>query len=369
MTKLLRCLVPALGLALWGAAVAPAEDHVTMEELLGGLDNPCGVAVQPETGHVFVSVTGEPGKIIRFNPADKKVEDAIVGFAKDVYGKGPIYDIGPLGLAFQDKNTLIVGGGGNKDEEELVFVYTVPEPGKQIKADEAKQKLGPLGKTDQVQAEGNYYGVAVTKDAVYVSCNGDDTKGWVARALFKNNQFEKLERFIATKEAVQVDAPVAMAISPRGRIVVSQMGEVNVEKDSLLTFYHAPTGKLLMKLKTNLHDISALAYSPPGKALGWEFKDKDGKPEKSDVQLLYALDFAWPKPEEGGLFRLDDDGKKNDDPEKGIKVVKLCALDKPTAMAFDKDGAAYVTVFGTAKEGDAAKPGKLLKITHKSSVE
>jgi hypothetical protein len=361
----LACL-SAVAMLVSLSVPALAEDPVAIEEVLTGLDNPCGIAIQPETNQIFISLGGDALKIIRVNPADKKQEDVIIGYTKDVYGKGPMYDIGPLGLAFQDKNTLIVGGGGAVDEQELVFVYAVPEPGKSIKADEAKQKLGPLGKTDSAQAEGNYYGVVVTKEAAYFSANGDDTKGWVAKAAIKNNQFDKLERSIATKEATQVDAPVPLAISPKGRIVVGQMGEVTDAKDSLLTFYHAPTGKLLMKLKMDLHDICGLAYSPPGKPLAYEFK------EKSDVQLLYGVDFSWATPANGALYRIDDDGKKNDDAAKGVKLIKLCALDKPSAIAFDKDGAAYVTIFGTKADNapaDAPKPGKLLKITHKKSVE
>ena len=103
----------------------------------------------------------------------------------------------------------------------------------------------------------------------------------------------KLERFIATKEAVEVDAPVGITISPRGEIVVGQMGEVNKPNDSLLTFYSGSTGKKLMNLETNLFDITALAYHP-----------KTG--------LLYATDFAWMEPAEAGLYRIDR-GASDDD--------------------------------------------------------
>jgi hypothetical protein len=115
-----------------------------------------------------------------------------------------------------------------------------------------------------------------------------------------------------------------------------------------------------MKLKTGLHDLVGLAYGPVGVGLGWE------GPDKVQGQLIYGVDFAWMKPEDGGLFRLDDDGKKNDDPEKGVALTKLVKLDKPTALAFGKDGTLYVTVFGTAKEGEEAKPGALMKITPKA---
>ena len=119
---------------------------------------------------------------------------------------------------------------------------------------------------------------------------------------------------------VEVDAPVAIALSKQGDIVVGQFGEVNKPQDSLLTFYSAKTGKMLMNLETKLYDITGLAYSP-----------KSGN--------LYATDFAWMKPDEGGLYRLDRNAS-------GVKAVKIASLDKPTALAFASDGTLYITVIG-----------------------
>jgi DNA-binding beta-propeller fold protein YncE len=327
-------------LTLLASQAAQAQD-AKVEEVVGGLSNPCGVAVQPETGHVFVADSAA-GRVVRI--VDGKVEDVITGSPKDVYGKGPFYEIGPLGLIFLDKNTLVVGDGGYKDGSEFVRVYTVPEAGKPALNFEkdAKATCGPLAAADGVLPEGNLYGLAATPTAIYVTCNGDDTKGWVSKIDIDGTKFGKLERFIPTKEAVEVDAPVGITISPRKEIVVGQMGEINKPKDSLLTFYSAKTGMKILNLETGLYDISGLAYSP-----------KTGN--------LYATDFAWMAAAEGGLFRLDSDTKAQ---PAGLKAVKVASLDKPTALAFAPDGTCYITLVGPKKDDEnAPKEGKLVKIS------
>ncbi|MFN0021519.1 MAG: hypothetical protein ACKVP0_24980 [Pirellulaceae bacterium] len=336
----MKKLFSLIAAGLVALAISPARGETTADTVLGALSNPTGLTVQPETGHVFVSDSAA-GKVIRI--VDGKAEDVITGFPMDLYGKGPKYDIGPLGLAFVDKDTLVVGDGSFKDGEEYIRVFTIPAAGKPaINFDkDAKAKLGPLPDKDGLKAEGNFYGIAVGKTAIYISSNGDDTKGWVLKADVTGTKFGELTRYIATKESVDVDAPVGITMSGEGDIVIGQMGEVNKPKDSLLTFYSAKTGKKLLNLETGLHDITGLAYSPKTKQ-------------------LYAIDFAWMAPAEGGLYRLD---KSNADGKQGIKATKILALDKPTALAFGKDGELYITVVGPKKESEnAPKEGSLLKI-------
>lgn len=327
-----------LSLALL-ACLAPLAfaQNVKVEEVVGGLSNPCGVAIQPGTGQVYIADSAN-GRVCRVN--NGKLEDVVTGSPKDVYGKGPFYDIGPLGLAFTaDGKSLIVGDGGYKDGFECIRVFTVPEAGKPALNYEkdASQKIGPLAASGETIGEGNLYALALTPTALYVTCNGDDTKGWVAKAEVNGTKLGKLERWLPTKEMVDVDAPVGITINKQGDIVVGQCGEVNKPEDSLLSFYSAKTGKLTLNLETKLYDITGLAYSPT-------------------TGLLYATDFAWMKPDAGGLFRLDQSSS-------GVKAVKIASLDKPTALAFAPDGTLYVTVVGPKGESEnAPKNGKLLKI-------
>lgn len=320
--------------ALLTFALAPvwADHHVST--VVDGLDNPSSVVIQPETRDIFVSDSGA-SRVIRI--VDGKAQDVITGFPVDVYGKGPMYNIGPLGLLFLDKDTLVVGGGGLPDGQELLRVYKVPAAGEPaITADKMEVSFS-LAENDDVKGEGNFYDLEATGNHVYVTCNGDDTKGWVARAEIKDGTLVSFERFLATKEATEVDAPVAATISPRGELVIGQMGEITVPGDGLLTFYNSHDGKMLLNLTTGLNDITALAYSPKGQ--------------------LYATDFNWIDTSAGGLYQLIS---KEDDGKQSIEAKKLESLDKATSMVFGHDGSLYITVVGTG-EGDA-KGGKLLKI-------
>ncbi len=342
MRRFICCSTAVVLMALAVSAVEAKEPAI--ETVLDGLKNPSGVAVQPGTGHIFVSDSGA-GRIVRITPDGH--EAVITDFPLDVYGKGTYeaqtkFDIGPLGLAFLDKETLVVGGGGLPDGEELVRVYTVPEPGKSIQADAMKYKLGPIGPgDDSVMGEGNYFGVAVSNigDAIFVTCNGDDTKGWVAKAEVTDGVPGKLTPYIKTKELTGVDAPGGATFSNEGYLVVTQIGAVTEPGDSLLTFYDPTSGELLLNLKTGLHDLVGTAYNP-----------KSG--------LLYGVDFAWGEnAADGGLFRLDATK------ENGVKAVKIASLDKPAALAFGPDGTLYAAVFGSPTAGSEKPPGKLIRVT------
>ncbi len=309
------------------AAAQAVPNGPMMHVVVEGLDNPSGIAIQPETGIVFVSDSGA-GRIVKI--VNGVAEPVVTDFKTDIYGKGPQYNIGPLGLAFLDKNTLVVGGGDLPDGEEALRVFDLTDMKEPLKVDAAKASF-TLAANGDIKGEGNFYALAVNEKGIFVTCNGDDTKGWVSRAAREGNTVSGFERYLATKEAVQVDAPVAATMSSRGELLIGQMGEINVPNDSLITFYDPESKSVLLNLKTELHDIASLAYSPRGQ--------------------LYALDFAWMDTTQGGLFQLLKDEAK------GVAAHKIVGLDKPTAMAFGPDGTLYITVVGPE-----AKKGQLVKI-------
>ncbi|WLD11395.1 hypothetical protein [Planctellipticum variicoloris] len=324
------------------AAAAAGEIKPSVEVI--HLDNPSGVAVQASTGHVFI--TSHQG-VFRYPPVKtgRKIWLEVEGFPTDIYGKGPMYNVGPLGVTMWGNDRIIVCDGSRKDGEELVRIYKVEDkaPAAPRKEADAEFTLGPIAPGDlSPKGEGNFYAAAIFNDAIFVTSNGDDTKGWVAKSALVDGKPGPLTPTIATKEATQVDAPEGITTKPDGsELVIGQGGEVNVAGDSLLTFYDKE-GKLVKSYKTGLHDIVGLAYSPSGK--------------------LYAVDFAWADTTQGGLFEMVIEGEE-------CKPKKILSLDRPTALSFDKEGGLFITVFGTGekqpepKEGETPKPaGALLHV-------
>ena len=349
-----RILFAVLIAASCAASQSAVAQGVKLKPLVSNLENPSGIAVHQKTGHIFIA---SRYGVYRYDPVDHKVDLEISYYDKkvktDAYGKGTYethtkFDIGPLGLAFMDENHLVVGDGSRKDGDELVRVFKIgaKAPAKFAKEDSSAFKLGPIKAGDKsAKGEGNFYGVIVHGGAIYVTCNGDDTKGWVAKSVIKDGKPGDLTPTIDTKVQTGTDAPAPITVSPDGKIVIGQMGEMNVPGDSLLTIYDAKSGKLEKKYKTGLSDIVGIAYNPKTKK-------------------LYATDFGWAdatkkdaKDKVGGLYELTIEGDK-------CTAKKLIALDKPAALAFDKEGKLYITLFGTKdpKDKSDTSPGGLYSV-------
>ena len=307
-------------LCAMATTVGAAEPTILVKEL----DNPAGVAIQPETGDVFVAGNKTIHRLEKAKDYESSV--AVNGFASDVYGKGPKYNIGPLGLAFLDDTTLVVGGGDQLDGAEVVRFYDVGKKPVEQTMSDAKAVSGPIkaGK-ESAKGEGNFYALDIIDNDIFVTCNGDDTKGWVSKITVVDGKPGPLTPFIATKDFVPVDAPCGIAVTKEGKLLVSQMGEINVPGDTLLTTYDPVKGKLEKSVKPDLNDIVEVAFSP-----------KTGK--------LYGVEFSWIDTTKGALYELD---WKNDK----VKATKIADIDKPTAIAIDEDGNGFVTAIGSPDNG------------------
>ena len=326
-----------LGVLSIGNGQVNAQDAIP-QVVTSGLSNPSGVAIQPETGHVFVADSGA-GRVVRV--IDGKIQAVITDFPTENSSTDPAYKIGPLGLLFLNKDTLVVGGGGLPSGEDSLSVFEVPGVGEgSINASATFGKshsLPTIGKDDDEKSGlGNFYGLTAGSAGIFVTCDGGD-RGWVSLATVKENQITKFTRKIATKDFTDTDSPVAATTSPDGYIVIGQMGDTKNVPDSLLTFY-SQGGPKLGVYRTGLNDITGLAYGP-----------RHGR--------LFALDYNFANPNQGGLFKLVD--MKN---ETQCESVLMSKLEKPTALAFTLTGDCYITLAGLAKPANGKPDGKLILI-------
>jgi hypothetical protein len=124
--------------------------------------------------------------------------------------------------------------------------------------------------------------------------------------------------------------------SPRDEIVVAARGAWSDELDARLAFLHPQDGRVLLDLAMDRRDVVSLAYSPNGR--------------------LYGIDMAAESSEPGGLFRIDSRYHLG---RLAVHCVWIARLDRPTALAFDRDGSLYVTLWGPA--GKPHPSGQLIR--------
>ncbi|MEM9657448.1 MAG: hypothetical protein AAF961_03720, partial [Planctomycetota bacterium] len=309
-----------------------------LKTVIEGLDNPCGLLLRSgdkvDGPHDFYFSESGAGRILKFSTDDPSaLTEVVVGFPRSSYGKGPSYRFGPLGLAFVDLSAskLAVGTGGLVDGQEVIQVYSLADGDELPLEYGLAPYLGPIQIGDgSSTGEGNFFGLAATDSALFVTANGDDSQGWILKATISGNKLSDLRTFIPTRDATGATGPVGVVVNPKpdyGYLVVSHMGGTSGDRDSQLTFFSPRTGKLALSLALGLFDVVALAYSPSGD--------------------LYAADFAWGDPSTGGVYRIDEvqiDGRQ------ACQAVKIASVPHPTSLAFAPDTSLYVAAFGAASE-------------------
>jgi len=314
------------------ASIGYSQEKVDYQIVAENLQNPRSVAIQPETGHLFIAESGAL-RVVRITKGEP--EEVVVGFQKDYTGKSPIYEIGPLSLFFLDRDTLLISDGGRESGMDHIRVVKVPEPGDppvRLKADFNKKLR--LQSDEQHGANGNFWAMAKLENHLLVTCGGDARNGWIARAPVRSNRPTELKRFFATARSVQTRGPHGITTTPEGEIAIAQAGEVQDSDDSLLLFY-GPEGDFLDSFKTGLNDMYGIAYGP-----------NQGR--------LYAVDFCNARPNEGGLYKLVGT-------REGCRSVRMATLPRPSSLVFAENGDLYVTTVGRFVEGAEVSNGMLLR--------
>lgn len=324
------CFVLMLGFASTGYS----QDEVEFEIVAENLQNPRAIAIQPETGHLFVAESGAL-RVVRIVGGEP--EEVVIGFAKDYTGKSPIYEIGPLSLLFLDRDTLLISDGGKEAGMDQIRVVTVPERGEPpVKVNSDVDQRLRLQSDDQHSADGNFWAMTKLEDYVLATCGDDLRNGWIARSAIRGNRPTTLRRFFSTVRSVRTRIPHGITTSPEGEIVVAQAGEIQDERDSLLVFFGAE-GDFLDSFETGLNDIYGLAYGP-----------NQGR--------LFAVDFCNARPNEGGLYKLVAT-------REGCRAVQLASLPRPSSLAFSDTGDLYVTTVGRFVEGAEVSNGRVLRFS------
>ncbi len=328
----------ALGIATLGSLSAlpfgselAAQSELQVETILEGLNQPCGVAVQPATGNVYGSESGGQ-KILRI--INGEPQDVVVNFSIATSTSEYPFRLSPLGMAFLNEQSLAVGTGEDQTGAETLRLFRLPEAESvAINSDEAVDRAR-LEDSDVYSS----FGLTVSPLGIYAVCLGEQDQDWIARWETDDGSTKKLTRFVNTTETLSIRAPTAVTVSPDGFITVGLMGGRSNDADSVLAFFDESTGDLKAQFPTGLRDLTALAYGPR-------------------ANRLFALDFSFAEPSQAGLFKLVGRQRNTE-----CEAIRLLNLDRPTAMAFDPAGNLYVTVLG-GEPVVSDSGGKLLKIS------
>jgi hypothetical protein len=267
-----------------------------------------------------------------------KPEDVVTGFPVGILSSSNGSTGGPLGLAFVNKNTLIVGGASGAAESGRLYVFNIGEPGSAaVEASQATQSL-EIAADETQPALGSYYGICVTPAGVMVTTEGDGAQGWVAKASVTGNQLKDLARFVATVKDGNTSHPRALALSPEGYLAIGNSGEDAETPDSVLAFYDQD-GAFLDRFPLGLRDVVGMAYS-------------------SSRKRLFVVDRSVADPGEGGLFKI----VASPNAESRCTAQLIQKLHLPTALVFDSQGNLYVAQASTAEAEAGVPSGSVIKI-------
>ena len=290
--------------------------------MLEGLNHPCGVAVHPESGTVYISDSGH-GKVICL--VDETPSDVVTGFPVELIGADFDFHAGPLGISFTSRNQLVVGTGCWNSGLDRVSIFDLEEVPRSCDDETLSRSIKSTGAEPE---EGDFFAIASSGDFSFVVGRGDPAHGWVHRLEWKKNGKLEFKRFIDTRSATKTGLPTALTISPDGFVVVGQRGDSG--ENSVLAFYDQTEGDVRAKFDLEGNGMIALAYGP-----------NHGR--------LFALFNSPDSPGQNGLYKLV--GRKQNSQ---CEMQLVHAIEFPLAMAFTPTGLLLVTA--------GQQDGKLLAI-------
>ncbi|MCI0332442.1 MAG: hypothetical protein L0228_04370 [Planctomycetes bacterium] len=349
-----RCSLTALvfaTLVFLAAANAAVVDDLAVETVATGLRAPLGVAIRPSSNgeiyEIFIADAGV-GRIVRVrNTKPGSGEDAIAGFVSKS-DTGPDIDdpfllTGPHGLLFLDSARLVVTGSEG-DGRPFVRLYELPNQDKPLTAEQHEQHIGQPGEAQPNSGVNVFHGLARTiandrvPDLLIISVNGTDGAAGTWKVPVRSGTLGEVAAFGSAEPTGDDALPPAVAVEPRGHVIIVQAREAGDAQSSRMQFVNPIDGRVTLEIAIPLGNVVGLSYSP-----------RTGN--------LYAIAGEQRGAEPNGVYRIDA-GKPG---EESVAATRIANVPRPTAAAFGPDGILYVTSMGKSN-GDNKNDAVLLKI-------
>ena len=331
--------------ALPGSAIFAAD---LPQELLGKLQLPCSIAVRPESGQpgeIFVADRGA-GRILRLNPNQPDHSStAISGFPVDAADPASVNAAGIQSIYFLDHMRLTVAGGG-ADGNFFVRAYELVDADTQLRFDDQRQSADLPEKSDShTSAIRTFHDIARTRpnervpDSLLLAAVSQDGPAGLWRVPIRANTIGNIEPLDENGDLDQLTAIGGLAVSPAGYIAAAIDPKEDDAKRTELAFLNPVSGETLLKLKTDLPRIVALAYQP-------------------STGDLFAACATTRQASADGIYRLDDHSQSG---TRTCRATKVADIKRPTAIAFAADGTLYITALGP-RDGNNTPSGTLLRV-------
>lgn len=304
------------------------SDGLSATEIVGGLNNPAGVAFSPD-GELTVCTAG-PGRdngngrvlVVR----DGEAVDHITGFATEYWkvgadGAPDRFKLGPLNAAWLEDGRLVVSNGGLTDGSDNLLFFDGPGTA----ADgTATNGIAPTSDDAMDKGEGNLTGFSqsVGGSRLFVCGQGADAKSWL---LSCDVEDLTLTTFASADEhGIATNSPMQALAQADGSVLVLYSGAGGTE-DGLIVRWSAEGTPVDQWTLPGISDPMGMATIPGSDALA-------------------VVDNNWNLTEvrDGTLARVLLPAGGGD---ASVRVLAT-ALKGPTACTFGPDGQLYIAQLG-----------------------
>jgi hypothetical protein len=334
----------ALAVVMVHGATRTWAAEAKVETILSDLRAPCCVAVRPDSNsapaEIFVADRAA-GRVIQVHAETPNAGDeAIAGFPVAEAADSSGCAVGVRSLCFLDGARLVTAGTG-QDGTPFLRLFDFLDGDNSLQADDFKQDVEFSNGAD---ANGRLCVEHIARtspndrvaDMLIIASSNERGALGLLKIPVRANTLADATALKPTAGNADIGAAQGIAIGRSGFIVVSCKSKT--EGTTQLKYVNPLDGRVSLALDVRLGNVVALAYHP-----------KTGN--------LYACNQAAADAG-GGIYRIDDATEPS---KPAVSAVKLADAPRPTALAFGRDGALYVTALGNGNSDGPS--GSLLKLT------